>query len=84
MIAYLKLRLQMETKMTILERTLMKTLLFRLKMLMQNQILGIQKKKIIINSREMDIINLNQKIRNLPLIGLLLSEILGKVNLESK
>ena len=42
------------------------------------------KKKIIINSREMDIINLNQKIRNLPLIGLLLSEILGKVNLESK
>ena len=71
----------METKMTILERTLMKTLLFRLKMLMQNQILGIQKKKIIINSREMDIINLNQKIRNLPLIGLLLSEILGKVNL---
>ena len=84
MIGYLKLRLQMETKMTILERTLMKTLLFRLKMLMQNQILGIQKKKIIINSREMDIINLNQKIRNLPLIGLLLSEILGKVNLESK
>ena len=74
----------METKMMILERTLMKTLLFRLKMLMQNQILGIQKKKIIINSREMDIINLNQKIRNLPLIGLLLSEILGKVNLESK
>ena len=62
----------------------MKTLLFRLKMLMQNQILGIQKKKIIINSREMDIINLNQIIRNLPLIGLLLSEILGKVNLESK
>ena len=51
---------------------------------MQNQILGIQKKKIIINSREMDIINLNQKIRNLPLIGLLPSEILGKVNLESK
>ena len=84
MIGYLKLRLQMETKMTILELTLMKTLLFRLKMLMQNQILGIQKKKIIINSREMDIINLNQKIRNLPLIGLLLSEILGKVNLESK
>ena len=42
------------------------------------------KKKIIINSREMDIINLNQKIRNLPLIGLLLSETLGKVNLESK
>ena len=84
MIGYLKLRLQMETKMTTLERTLMKTLLFRLKMLMQNQILGIQKKKIIINSREMDIINLNQKIRNLPLIGLLLSEILGKVNLESK
>lgn len=84
MIDYLKLRLQMETKMTILECTLMKTLLFRLKMLMQNQILGIQKKKIIINSREMDIINLNQKIRNLPLIGLLLSEILGKVNLESK
>ena len=42
------------------------------------------KKKIIINSREMDIINLNQKIRNLPLIGLLPSEILGKVNLESK
>ena len=74
----------METKMKILERTLMKTLLFRLKMLMQNQILGIQKKKIIINSREMDIINLNQKIRNLPLIGLLPSEILGKVNLESK
>ena len=84
MIDYLKLRLLMEKKMTILERTLMKTLLFRLKMLMQNQILGIQKKKIIINSREMDIINLNQKIRNLPLIGLLLSEILGKVNLESK
>ena len=56
----------------------------QVKMLMQNQILGIQKKKIIINSREMDIINLNQKIRNLPLIGLLLSEILGKVNLESK
>ena len=84
MIGYLKLRLQMETKMTILELTLMKTLLFRLKMLMQNQILGIQKKKIIINSREMDIINLNQKIRNLPLIGLLPSEILGKVNLESK
>mgnify|MGYP005721653219 FL=1 len=74
----------MEIKMTTLECTLMKTLLFRLKMLMQNQILGIQKKKIIINSREMDIINLNQKIRNLPLIGLLLSEILGKVNLESK
>ena len=84
MIGYLKLRLQMEIKMTTLERILMKTLLFRLKMFMQNQILGIQKKKIIINSREMDIINLNQKIRNLPLIGLLLSEILGKVNLESK
>ena len=84
MIGYLKLRLQMETKMMTLECILMKTLLFRLKMLMQNQILGIQKKKIIINSREMDIINLNQKIRNLPLIGLLPSEILGKVNLESK